>query len=162
MRPGRAAPHRVAHPLEMARAGRTHPREIGAPVLGMPVSHLGLRGSPFPASTAAEGPTRPAAECDPLAVLLPEVEIGDHVEQNHAEGDEARDDAEPREYEDALVPVGRRRGDSKDEVESPEYFCEKVDHGALRRCEAIGARVQYDIGPTSFSTSTVSTMTMAS
>src|SRR6267143_1557860 len=97
-----------------------------------------------------------------FGLLLPEVEIGDHVEQNHAEGDEARDDAEPREYEDALVPVGRRRGDSKDEVESPEYFCEKVDHGALRRCEAIGARVQYDIGPTSFSTSTVSTMTMAS
>jgi predicted permease len=96
-----------------------------------------------------------------LAALLPEVEKGNDVEQEHAEADEARDDAEPREYERALIVAGRRRGDSKDEVESPEYFCEKVDHGALRRCEAM-ARVQYDIGPTSFSTSAVSTITMAS
>jgi len=55
-----------------------------------------------------------------LAVLLPEVEKWNNVEQNHAEGDEARDDAKPRENERALIVTGRRRRDSKDEVESPE------------------------------------------
>src|SRR5882672_5231091 len=65
-----------------------------------------------------------------LAALLPEVEKGNGVEQDHTEGDEARDDAEPGEYERALILAGRGRGDSKDEVNSPEYFCEKLDHGA--------------------------------
>src|SRR6267142_587657 len=64
------------------------------------------------------------------AALLPEVEKGNEVEQDHTEGDEAREDAEPGEHERALVLAGRRRGDSKHEVESPEYFCEKLDHGA--------------------------------
>jgi len=58
-----------------------------------------------------------------LAALLPEVEKGNGVEQDHTEGDEARDDAEPGEYERALILAGRGRGDSKDEVDSPEYFC---------------------------------------
>ena len=58
-----------------------------------------------------------------LAALLPEVEKGNGVEQDHTEGHEARDDAEPGEYERALVLAGRGRGDSKDEVDSPEYFC---------------------------------------
>src|ERR1700682_1617064 len=112
-----------------------------------------------------EGPymnmARISAVTNELAVLLPEVEKRNEVQQGQAEGDKARQDAEPGEYECALVLAGRRGGDSKHEVESPEYFCEKVDHGALRRCKAM-LQVQYDIGPTSFSTSTVSTMTMAS
>src|SRR6266850_1445670 len=65
-----------------------------------------------------------------FGLRLPEVEQGNDVEQDHAEGDEARKDAEPGGYERALVLAGRRRGDSKHEVESPEYFCEKLDHGA--------------------------------
>src|SRR5260370_23934769 len=64
------------------------------------------------------------------AGLAPEVEIGDDVEQDQTEGDDARKDAEPREHERALVPARRRRGDSKHEVEPPEYFCKEFDHGA--------------------------------
>ena len=95
------------------------------------------------------------------AALSPEVEMGDDVEQDQAEGDDARDDSEPCEHESAFVPAGRRRRDSEHEVQPSEYVCEEFDHGAPKRCEDM-ADAQYDIGPTSFSTSAMSTMTMAS
>src|SRR5260370_28767965 len=52
------------------------------------------------------------------------------VEQDQREGDDARDDAEPREHEPAFVPLRRRRGYSKHEVEPSEYFCQEFDHDA--------------------------------
>src|SRR5713226_6286886 len=73
------------------------------------------------------------------AALAPEVEIRDDVEQGHAEGDDAREGAEPREHERALVPARRRRGDSKHEVKPAEYFCEEFDHGAPEEMRRYGA-----------------------
>src|SRR6266705_2830283 len=46
-------------------------------------------------------------------------------------------------------------------MEPPEYFCQEFDHDAPEEMRRNGG-TQYAIGPTSFSTSTVSTMTMAS
>src|SRR5712692_9293726 len=81
------------------------------------------------------------------ATSPPEVEIGDDAEQDHAEGDDAREDAEPREHERALVPARRRRGDSRHEVEPLEYFCQEFDHGApeeLRRYGGSSVRHRSD------------------
>ena len=62
----------------------------------------------------------------------PVVESGDDVKQDHAEGNDARDDAKPRQDELAFILARRRRGHSKDQVKSPEYFCEEFDHGLPR------------------------------
>src|SRR5229473_829021 len=64
------------------------------------------------------------------AALPPEVQMRNDVEQDQGEGDDARDDAEPREHEPAFVPVRRRRGYSKHEVEPSEYLCQEFDHDA--------------------------------
>src|SRR5258708_4480389 len=47
------------------------------------------------------------------AALPPERRMRNDVEQDQGEGDDARDDAEPREHEPAFVPARRRRGYSK-------------------------------------------------
>src|SRR6266849_6984982 len=89
----------------------------------------------------AEGETRAAQEAisaSHRAALPPEVEIRDDAEEDEAEGDEARDDAEPREHERAIVPARRRRGDSKHEVEPSEYFCQEFDHGAPEEMRRYG------------------------
>src|SRR6266481_4714944 len=64
------------------------------------------------------------------AALAPEVQMRNDVEQDQGEGNDARDDAEPREHEPAFVPARRRHGYSKHEVEPPEYFCQEFDHDA--------------------------------
>src|SRR5260370_12050212 len=64
------------------------------------------------------------------AALPPEVQMRNDVEQAQGEGDDARDDAEPREHEPAFVPARRRRGYAKHEVEPPEYFCQEFHHDA--------------------------------
>src|SRR5258708_20895221 len=64
------------------------------------------------------------------SALPPEVQMRDDVEQNQGEGDDARDDAEPGEHEPAFVPLRRRRGYSKHEVEPSEYLCQEFDHDA--------------------------------
>src|SRR6266705_2533373 len=46
-------------------------------------------------------------------------------------------------------------------MEPPEYFCQEFDHDAPEEMRRNGG-TQYAIGPTSFSTSAMSTMTMAS
>src|SRR5258708_39084021 len=62
------------------------------------------------------------------------------VEQDQGEGDDARDDAEPREHEPAFVPARRRRGYSKHEVQPPEYSCQEFDHDAPEEMRRNGGR----------------------
>src|SRR6266852_2034458 len=98
----------------------------------------------------AEGETRAAQEdisASHRATSPPEVEIGDDAEEDEADGDEAREDAEPRKHERAIVPARRRRGDSNHEVDPSEYFCEEFDHGApeeLRRYGGSSVRHRAD------------------
>src|SRR6266436_4001446 len=47
------------------------------------------------------------------AALAPEVQMRNDVEQDQGEGNDARDDAEPREHEPAFVLARRRRGYAK-------------------------------------------------
>src|SRR5260370_40785307 len=64
------------------------------------------------------------------SALPPEVQMRNDVEQDQGEGDDARDDTEPREHEPAFVPARRRRGYSKHEVQPSEYLCQEFDHDA--------------------------------
>src|SRR5260370_26913023 len=72
------------------------------------------------------------------AALPPEVQMRNDVEQDQGEGDDARDDAEPREHEPAFVLARRRRGYAKHEVEPPEYLCQEFDHDAPEEMRSNG------------------------
>src|SRR5260370_4303659 len=74
----------------------------------------------------------------------------DDVEQDQAEGDDARGDAQPREHDPAFVPARRRRGDSKHEVQPSEYFCEEIDHGAPEEMRRYGGGLPHPTAGLSF------------
>src|SRR5260370_858787 len=102
-------------------------------ILAVPARRLSFAAPLFPGGMEGEdGSVRHRA------ALPPEVEMRDDVEQDQAEGDDARGDAQPREHEPAFVPARRRRGDSKHEVQPSEYFCEEIDHGAPEEMRRYG------------------------
>jgi len=64
---------------------------------------------------------------------MPEVQKRDDVEdQDHEEGRNERDTAQPREHERAVAGAGRRRGNTDNVVKSSEYLCQELDHSVLR------------------------------
>ena len=76
--------------------------------------------------------------------LLVEVEEGDEVEEDGAEGDQGGEDAEPGEHKLAFVFAWGRRGNAEDEVEAAEEFGEELNHDAFpRRIDAGGRSIRH-------------------